>query len=366
MQLNSSYLYPNRIDVFTSLLDSWTSERYRRVYNRNLKIYRGVDNRIDIQVKNSDQKSISVATSYLVFNLVTREGKNLVIKKDCTLLADDPDKKLKGRAYVILTRQEMLGIETGFYDYSLVIETRSTDNLPEGEYKVTSSTALYMDSQYDAIGTIEVGDDVSGEVEASLEIKSFLLSDPVSLDSAEGEFYVSGVIDTNRVIRTAQSLHTFQFYLTGFTGTIEIQGSMDASSTPKNWTVVAPVIDLVNANSHYENVVGKWNWFRIKHSATDNGTAKFTVGQTESQTYTVSVYDGGAAYKVGDVITIIGTSLGGLSGVNDLNITVTAINYAGSIVGISWNGTSIFGTRSFVLRGTGLPARGTVDKVLYR
>jgi hypothetical protein len=363
MQLNSSYLYPNRIDVFTSLLDSWTSERYRKVYNRNLKIYRGVDNRIDIQVKNSDQKSISVSNSSLVFNLVTREGKNLVLKKDCVLVADNLDKNLKGRAYVVLSKQEMLAIETGFYDYSLMMETRTS--VGDGEHVVVSSTILYMDSQFDAIGTIEVGEDLSGEISPSIEISSFLLSDPLASDASVGEFYVSDIIDTNRSIQTAHSFHTFQFFCSGFTGRVEIQGSIEKSATPRDWTTIQE-FEFENVVNDYKNVTGKWNWFRIKHSAIDNGTARFTVGQTTEGSYSVSIYDGGGAYKVGDVITIIGSSLGGANGINDLDITVTGVNYAGSINSITWSGTSIFGTRSFVLKGTGLPSTGTIDKVLYR
>jgi len=35
-------------------------------------------------------------------------GSRLVIKKDCELVADDLTKNLKGRAYVVLTREELL------------------------------------------------------------------------------------------------------------------------------------------------------------------------------------------------------------------------------------------------------------------
>jgi hypothetical protein len=361
MQLNSSYLYPNRIEVFTSLLASLTSERYRKVYNRNLKVYRGVDNRVDIQLKNSDQKNISIGNSFLVFNLVTREGKNLILKKDCVVVTDTAT--LRGRAYVVLTKQDLLDIESGFYDYSLILEKRTV--IDNDEYRVTETTLLYTDSQYGALATLEIKEDVYGEVEPSKEIKSFLLSDPLSSDASVGEFYVSDLIDTNRSIQTAQSLHTFQFYCSGFTGRVEIQGSLDASATPNDWTTVSE-LEFENETMIYENVVGKWNWFRIKHSAIDNGTARFSVGQNTNGEYSVSIYDGGGAYQVGDVITIIGSSLGGTNGVNDLDITVNSVNYAGSITNISWNGTSIFGVRSFVLKGTGLPSAGTIDKVLYR
>ena len=73
MQLISVYLYPNKIDVFTNASAAWQTKRYRRVYNRNIKIYRGVDNRIDLQVRNSDEKAADTTGSTLVFNLVERE-----------------------------------------------------------------------------------------------------------------------------------------------------------------------------------------------------------------------------------------------------------------------------------------------------
>ena len=55
MQLNPSYLYSNRVDVYTNL-GTWTTARYRKVYQRNLKLYRGVDNRLDFQIKNGDER----------------------------------------------------------------------------------------------------------------------------------------------------------------------------------------------------------------------------------------------------------------------------------------------------------------------
>jgi hypothetical protein len=78
MQLISVYLYPNKLDVFTNSLADWTTERYRQVYQHNLKIYRGVDNRIDIQVKNAAQKPLDITSGVFVFVLVSRETQELL------------------------------------------------------------------------------------------------------------------------------------------------------------------------------------------------------------------------------------------------------------------------------------------------
>ena len=81
MQQISVYLYPNNIDVFTNV-GAWTTERYRKVYQRNIKVYGGMDNRIKVQVKNADQKSLNITGSTVVFTIVGRDTQELILEKD--------------------------------------------------------------------------------------------------------------------------------------------------------------------------------------------------------------------------------------------------------------------------------------------
>ena len=374
MQLISSYLYPNKLDVYTSAPD-WNNLRYSKVYNRNLKIYRSVDNRIDLQVRNCDQKAYDLTAIPLlegqslavIFNIITREGKNLVLSKECVPFAlpdGSTSSYTKGQVRSTISSADVADLEPGYYNYTVVQEIRKT--IDGYEYTVVSRTVLYSDSQFGAIATLEVMDDVLGQVEQSTEIDAFRLVDPLARDSRVGEFYVSSLVDTNRNIQTAQSLHTFQFYCTNYTGRIEIEGSLEKNSDPKNWVPAIPPFEVVNAGNLYKNVVGKWNWLRVRHSTDTSGDAKFVVGQSSTGTYSVALYDGGSSYTPGNVITIIGSVLGGANGVNDLNITVTAINFLGSITAFTYTGTSISGTRSFVLNGTGISSSGIIDKILYR
>ena len=171
MLFNPVYLYANKLDVFTSPSDSWSTERYRRVYNRNLKIYRGVDNRIDIQVRNSDQKASNVVGSTLVFNLVSKDTKNLVLQKDFTSMD-----LATGKVTIILTDTELLGLDNGYYQYSVIKEVRST--IDSTDYKVTSKIPLYVDSQYGTIGTLEISGDVYGDVDNSLVVDTFSYTNP--------------------------------------------------------------------------------------------------------------------------------------------------------------------------------------------
>jgi hypothetical protein len=374
MKLSSVYLYSNNIEVFTNSLDSWVLERYRKVYNRNLKIYRGADNRIDVQVKNSSQKGVSVSESYLVFTLVVAETDQQVLQKDCILIPDDLDKNFKGRAYVELTRQDLLDLETGFYKYSVALETRDYEDSSD-EYRVISRTPMYMDSQYGSYATLEIFGDIDGETVDSLQIREFNLISPRAVGDESPSYYESTIINAHPLETIPSSIHTFQFYHSAdYTGRIRIQGSLSSSAHPNDWVDIPETAVVPGGNNFttdgatvsYRNVIGKWNWFRVISGASFNGSAKFVVGQTIEGVYNVAVYDGGKSYAVNQVLTLSGDRLGGFAGVNDLNITITSVNYQGAITGIEWTGTSVNNTRSFVLGATGAPSTGKVDKILYR
>jgi len=359
MQFNPVYLYSNKLDVFTSPADTWSTERYRKVYNRNLKIFRGVDNRIDIQVRNADQKTSNVTGSTLVFNLISKETKNLVLQKDFT-----PMDLATGKITITITNGELLDLDNGFYNYTIVKEIR--DSVDSTDYKVTSKLPLYVDSQYDTVGTLEVSGDVYGNISNSLVIDTFRYVNPFATGSAEKPWFESAIIDASPKINTGDTLHTFQFYSTNYTGTVIIQGSLDdqgATPRPSSWHSVANV-DITTEN--YKNVVGHWNWFRIRHiPLKSTNISQFTIGQTLTLNYQVSIYMPGTGYKIGDTVLIKGSELGGESPTNDLTITVTGVNGVGAITNVTWVGVSYNGYKTYVLSGT-TDGIGTIDKVLYR
>jgi hypothetical protein len=289
MQINSIYLYPNRLDVYTSDTASWTPERFRMVYNRNLKIYRGVDNRVDLQLRNSDQKAFNATGSTIVFNLVNEENNDLILRKDCSV-----DDITVGRVYVSITEDEMLDIEPGYYTYSFHKETRS--NIDSTDYKVLSKLPLYMDSQYGAIGNIEVIGGMEGKPYDTKTVDTFrkITNFDVQTQSASGpqlqsprpnfaqnyntsgneEFFISSHIDANPRMSTPQSLHTFQFYYNNYEGEVILQGSLGEGATPVagSWTNIETFNITTSNSNEFHNVIGKYNWFRIKHTPDTNNT----------------------------------------------------------------------------------------------
>ena len=74
-----------------------------------------------------------------------------------------------------------------------------------------------------------------------------------------------------------------------------------------------------------------------------NPTAATFVVNKSNKKYTVSLITAGTGYEIDDELTILGTSLGGLTPANDLTITVQSINGSGSITNFSYAGIAING-----------------------
>jgi hypothetical protein len=358
MQLISVYLYPNKLDVFTNSLADWTQERYRQVYQRNLKIYRGVDNRIDFQVKNAAQKPLDITNGVFVFTLVSRETQELLLTKVCDVRSFD-----NGRIYVDLTEAEVRDIEPGFYQFSLVQEVHAASG---DTYAVTSRKPLYFDSQYDAVGTMEVVGNIYGEPVPSQVIKEF--SESVPEIFTDPNYFTSSIINAHPNTSTGSSTHTFQLYFTDFSGRITLEGSLEESASPLKWaTVPNGAQDYVGATLEYLNVIGKYNWFRFVVRPNDSESfGDFTVDLTLFGYYNVTLNRPGKNYTVGNTILIKGNRLGGEAPTHDLTITITGVDQNGGITSFTHSGLSYNGVSRFQINNSDGTNVGTVDKILYR
>ncbi len=356
MQLIPVYLYPNKIDVFTNSISDWKTERFRQVYQRNLKIYRGVDNRIDIQVKNLDQKPYDITGFNLLINIVEPETQELLLQKECEIKSLS-----QGKIYARLSADDLLLINPGHYQYSLIKETRN--NVDSTDYTVVSREAMYLDSQYGTIGTIEVYGNVYGEPKPSIVIKEF--REDISQEGIEPTIYYSSIIDARPQLSTAATVHTFRFYMTDYNGEVIIQGSQNEGANPFDWEDIT-TYDVVSSDLQYATVTGKYNWLRIKHTPGKvTSVAEFVIAQTILNTYTVSIRNPGSGYQVNDTITISGARLGGATPDQNLIITVASVNSSGQIQTITWEGNSYSGVKTFVLSADNTPS-GSIDKIIYR
>ncbi|NDC06734.1 MAG: hypothetical protein EBZ86_05380, partial [Synechococcaceae bacterium WB9_2_069] len=124
------------------------------------------------------QAAGSIVGSTLVFNLVSQSTKHLVFQKDFTAM-----ELATGKVTVIVTAEELLDLDLGFYNYSVIKEVRST--VDSTDYKVTSKMPLYMDSQYDTVGTLEITGDVYGDVSTSVNVSTFNYTNPFTQGAVE-------------------------------------------------------------------------------------------------------------------------------------------------------------------------------------
>lgn len=235
MQLNPSYLYSNSIDVYTNL-GTWTTARYRKVYQRNLKLYRGVDNRVDFQIRNGEERPQPISNSTVVFNIVGVESNELLVQQNCTV-----HDAVLGRFFAMIGEAVMEQIQPGHYRYSLY-------NVDANGIK----TPMYSDSQYGVTGTVDVIGDAYGGPQPSQE--------PTNVFTA---------VDAKPNFNSNAALHTFAFYTTDFAGDITIQGSMDDNMGP---FVDIDTVALDNTPVSYLNVTGVWSRLRVKQLTDHTGT----------------------------------------------------------------------------------------------
>lgn len=138
MQKIISYSYPNRIQLLANL-DGFIVE-YTNVYQRNVKIYKGVDNILEFDIKNADQKRLDLNTfDSIELNLIDISGAPV----GNTPYAVFPT-QLKGIATVTIPATDISSLENQTFKYSVIA------------YVNGSPTILYTDSHFTGLGIIEL------------------------------------------------------------------------------------------------------------------------------------------------------------------------------------------------------------------
>lgn len=140
MQTIKTYLYSNTIEV--QFLDPTIfTVRNNIVYNRTIKIYQGIDNPLQVVVKNQDQKPIDT-TNYLVqLSIQDPSIKGSVQIIPVTMI--DP---LKGQGVVTIQRDIVNALDQRIYKINIKLITISTN----------AEQPLYIDDNYGAMLDLEV------------------------------------------------------------------------------------------------------------------------------------------------------------------------------------------------------------------
>ena len=244
MQTVSRYLLNNVVIVYTSGYHG----RNSTVYDRRIKLYKGVSNPLSFTFKNEDQKAQDITAKTYEFNLIDSETKQSVVTRNLTILDDGSTTSTKGTASITVTEGDLLTLDAKFYNYA--IREVAADN---------TRTVTFADSFYNAAGTVEVLDGAYPDMIDSTEINSFT--------STTGPLTrTSSAIDANPGINNNVALHTIAIYQKSFVGTLRIQGTMVSTPGDTDYFDVATIsfdsnsdpITYYNFTGVYQNVRFSW------------------------------------------------------------------------------------------------------------
>jgi hypothetical protein len=247
MQKVQSYLYPNRVILIANLA-GFTVEN-TIVYAKTVKIYNGIDNTIEFDIQNADQKRIDLSTmSNIELNVMDMSG---------NALPESPyivtPTAIKGIATVTIPSDDILDLADQHLRYSVTAVSGGKDVI------------LYCDSRFSAVGTIQLIGNAMPKIR-----------DEMVYDKFVGEInYMGNVIDHTPAIpckfyeAVPVEVMDFEIYLDRFIGTVYVEATTDMTISVdsfKKATCIQTFSTAVRSTQilTFNNVdVGVYNYFRI-------------------------------------------------------------------------------------------------------
>jgi hypothetical protein len=219
------------------------------VYAKTVKIYNGIDNTIEFDIQNADQKRIDLSTmSNIELNVMDMSG---------NALPESPyivtPTAIKGIATVTIPSDDILDLADQHLRYSVTAVSGGKDVI------------LYCDSRFSAVGTIQLIGNAMPKIR-----------DEMVYDKFVGEInYMGNVIDHTPAIpckfyeAVPVEVMDFEIYLDRFIGTVYVEATTDMTISVdsfKKATRIQTFSTLVRSTQilTFNNVdVGVYNYFRI-------------------------------------------------------------------------------------------------------
>lgn len=253
MQILPIYLYNNNLDVILDL-DPSVRGVNRVMYQHDLKVQKGIKNKIRVQFKNSDQKRINISnTQTFVFTMFDALNRRQLLQKELSVLDDGATYGLRGMAELVLTESDLIDLDRSSYSYSIKYQDPS-----DGTY-----LPVYSNTYYGITGTMYLLEDQFPVLQPSQEIISFLSSYNQQTQLYE---HKSGNINAHPEFNSNTALHTMAMYMTRFRGTVYIQATLsnDPQSFGRYFTVQQLHYDGFTGID-YVNFNGVFNYVRVMY-----------------------------------------------------------------------------------------------------
>lgn len=254
MQNLPVYLYQNELGVILDL-DPTTRGVNNVMYQRDLQLQKGVKNVVRIQFKNSDQKRIVVnSTGTYLFTMFDAVNQRQVLEKPIKILDDGTTLALRGTGEVIFSESDTINLEVSEYQFSV----KYLDPI-YGEY-----LPAYSNTYYGVAGHLKLLNDIYPTLQPSQSVNVFQqkYNDSIQLYQwFSGNLYASPEYHSN-----GNALHTVALYMTNFTGTVYIQGTLYSSpgSTDRYVNIATLTYNGFNGID-YRNFNGVFSFIRVMY-----------------------------------------------------------------------------------------------------
>jgi hypothetical protein len=252
MQKISSYLYPNRIELLANLA-GFTTE-YTNVYQRIVKIYNGIDNTIEFDIKNADQKRIDLDTlSNIQLNVMDASGYELLNSPYTVTPLDQTS--FKGLASVTIPQDDLVELSDQYLTFSVTAVKDGNDVI------------LYGDSRFGAVGRFELIGNAMPVFKDARVYKEFTAE--IDLDGLPVS--KSSSIPTTFYESEKTTTLDFEIQYTGFKGTIWIEGTEESTITTEAYKPEVRLHEfpeLTSATSGTFSVtldIGDYKYFRVRY-----------------------------------------------------------------------------------------------------
>ena len=267
MQKISTYLYPNRIELLADLA-GFTVE-YTTVYQRNIKIYAGIDNTLEFDIKNADQKRINLSTlTNIELNIMDVSGQALP-NSPYTVTPMLPQTTYKGLASVTLPQDDLDQLDHQFLSFSVSASQAGKEVM------------LYGDTRFGAVGKMELVGDAMPTIKDEQVVTSFYKNLQFGTDMIE--YFHSSAIPLRFYEAVADTVSSVEFRFSQLIGTVKVEVTKDASISSETFTLRGTVLDTFTVNSATAYMLKQYQ------SMEDYTYMRITFNRTDAQATTGTI-----------------------------------------------------------------------------
>lgn len=214
--------------------------RYQTVYAKNLKLHKGVDNCLQFQFLNQEQKPIDITDKIITCRILGYDGITILLQKSLDLLLP-----LNGLASLTVTSGDISAIDAQMCYYSLSIPAGSFD------YPV------FVDDNSGGRGVMEIVNSI---------LPKHVPSAIIDIPTHPAPVNVPVTYNSSRYNTVDKASLTIQTYYTNYTGNIQVQGSTSGDS---DWYNVTDTIAYsTETGTDYYTIQGIHPFIRLKFVST--------------------------------------------------------------------------------------------------